>query len=98
MPSPNKFYESLFLARPIITSKNTLVGERVETSNTGYVVEDTLESLAAVFDGYGTGSYMNDYGDKCENCNQLWTNDYKSYRKLWMEGKYIQLVKDLAGI
>lgn len=96
--SPNKFYESLFLARPIITSKNTLVGERVEISNTGYVVEDTLESLASVFDGYGTDSYMNDYVDKCESCSQLWTNEYKSYRKLWMEGEYIQLVKNLAGV
>lgn len=95
--SPNKFHESLFLGRPIITSKNTLVGSRAEESNTGYLVEDTIESLAAAFEGYGTESFMKDYNEKCENCKRLWESDYKDYKKRWMEGEYINLVKRLAG-
>lgn len=94
--SPNKFHESLFLGRPIVTSKNTLVGMRVEESNTGYVVEDTLEGLASAFDGFGTEPYMKDYFEKCKNCSQLWTNNYKNYRTLWLEGEYIKLVRRLA--
>ena len=94
--SPNKFHESLFLGRPIITSQNTLVGSRVEESNTGYVVEDTLAGLLSVFDGYGTDSYMKNYAEKCKNCSQLWNNEYKNYRKDWMEGEYIKHVKELA--
>jgi len=95
--SPNKFHESLFLGRPIITSKDTLVGARVEAANTGYVVDDTLEGLASVFDGYGTESYLIKYREKCKNCGQLWENNYKNYRTQWMEGEYIKLIRRLAG-
>lgn len=95
--SPNKFYESLFLGRPIITSKNTIVGARTEESNTGYVVEDTFKSLANVFEGYGTDSYMKDYAEKCRNCNLLWNKDYKNYRTQKLEGEYVQLVNLLSN-
>lgn len=94
--SPNKFHESLFLGRPIITSKGTLVGTRVEEANTGYVVEDTIKGLKSVFDGYGSDSYMKEYQTKCKNCSRMWENDYKNYRMEWLECKYIGLVKSMS--
>ena len=95
--SPNKFHESLFLGRPIITSKNTLVGKRTEESNTGYVVEDTLDSLTSVFDGYGSDSYMKLYEEKCKNCRKLWEKYYKDYFVQRLEGDYIKLIENLTN-
>ena len=95
--SPNKFYESLFLGRPVITSNNTLVGNRVKDSNTGYVVDDTAESLLSVFDGYGSNTYMIDYKEKCKNCSMLWEREYKDYREQKLECDYINLLHELVG-
>ena len=85
------------MGRPVITSKNTLVGNRVKESNTGYVVEDTLESLSSVFDGYGTNAYKADYEKKCANCSRLWERDYKYYKEERLEGDYINLLIELSG-
>lgn len=95
--SPNKFHESLFLGRPVVTSANTLIGERVLKNNTGYVVDDTLAGLASAFDGYGTESYMKDYKQKCRNCINIWEKEYKNYRTHWLEGEYMKLVRTLAA-
>lgn len=94
--SPNKFHESLFLGRPIITSKGTLVGSRVEETNTGYAVDDTIESFKEVFNDYGSISYTEEYNKKCKNCSLIWEKDYKNYRTEWLEDKYIRLVKSIS--
>lgn len=46
--APNKFYEAIFLQKPIITTKGTLVGEKVKEVSSGYVIgegEDDLREL-----------------------------------------------------
>ena len=94
--SPNKFHESLFLGRPIITSMNTLVGERVQKANTGYVVEDSIDGLKSVFKDFGSDEEHTVYRTKCKNCEEMWKNKYKNYRKEWMEGEYIKHIYSLS--
>lgn len=94
--SPNKYYESLFLGKPIITSANTLVGERVKDNNTGYVVDDTMESLKAVFDDYLTKEFRISYREKSKNCKRIWEYEYANYRENVMEGEYINLLKEMS--
>ncbi|MEA4822326.1 MAG: hypothetical protein VB122_08910, partial [Erysipelotrichales bacterium] len=36
LAAPNKYYEGLFLGKPIITTKGTIVGDKTEKYNTGY--------------------------------------------------------------
>lgn len=43
--APNKFYESIFLQKPIITTKSTLVGDKVEKEGIGFVIEEGCEAL-----------------------------------------------------
>ena len=88
--SPNKYYESLFLGRPIITSSGTLVGDSVLNNNTGYVVKDTLEDLQRVFEYYGTDEFYESYELKSNNCKLLWEKSYKNYGKEFIEDKYIK--------
>ena len=43
--APNKFYESVCLRKPIITTVGTLAGEKVEKYKTGFVIEEGQEAL-----------------------------------------------------
>ncbi|MDO4801111.1 MAG: hypothetical protein Q4A15_02995 [Prevotellaceae bacterium] len=93
--SPNKSYESLFLSTPIITSSDTLVGNKVIECNTGYVVGHTLEELQSVFEWFETEEYRQDYLQKCQNCHKIWHNAYSNYRKDILEGIYLETLKEL---
>lgn len=93
--SPNKFYESLCLCKPIITSRDTLVGSQVESNNTGYVVNDTMESLLNIFSDVESVLFQNEYYAKAENCSALWTNRYSDYFNKVIVGEYIEKLKNL---
>lgn len=43
--APNKFYESIFLQKPIITTAGTLVAKKVLSHNSGYVIEEGNRAL-----------------------------------------------------
>lgn len=96
--SPNKFYESLYLGKPIITSKNTLVGKRVESDNTGYTIDDTLESLKSLFDQMETEDFMESYQNKVINCQNRWSKTYQNYFEQTLKGEYVSLIKQNAGL
>ena len=93
--SPNKYYESLFLSKPVITSKGTLVGNSVLQYNTGYVIDDTKEALQKLFSQVNTEMFKNDYIEKKRNCAHRWKNVYSSYFDKVTKGDYIQLMKSL---
>lgn len=93
--SPNKSYEALFLSTPIITSKGTLVGDKVVASNTGYVVDDTLQNLKEIFENFGCDSYKEEYYKKCLNCQTLWESTYAHYKSQSLERGYLNTLMSL---
>lgn len=93
--SPNKSYEALFLSTPIITSKGTLVGETVVHTNTGYVVDDTLEGLCNLFVDVETTEFRQEYQIKCLNCAARWNEVYSDYKGKMLEGAYLYMVCNL---
>lgn len=93
--SPNKSYESLFLSTPIITSKATLVGDKVTQAKTGYVVDDTYDGLHNLFENIKTEGFKHDYKAKCVNCATQWKDVYADYKKKILEMCYLDMVKDL---
>ena len=96
--SPNKSYESLFLSTPIITSKGTLVGDKVIQANTGYVIDDTIEGLHNLFSNAETAEFKHNYLTKCANCAAQWKNIYADYKNKTLEGEYINYMRDLAKL
>ena len=95
--SPNKSYEALFLSTPIITSKETLVGDKVVQTDTGYDVDDTYHGLHSLFSNVETDDFKKDYNKKCANCRMLWNKIYANYKTTILEGKYLEMVKNLCG-
>lgn len=93
--APNKSYEALFLSTPIITSKDTLVGDIVLQTNTGYIVDDTFEGLRNLFVDIETIEFKENYRTKCKKCANRWNKVYLNYREQVLEGKYLNMVSIL---
>lgn len=91
--SPNKYYESLCLGKPIITSKHTLVGSQVEKNNTGYTIEDTYQALENLFAEYDLNGFKEQYKEKSNNCKQLWQTFYSDYFQKILCEEYITIAK-----
>lgn len=90
LAAPNKFYESLALGRPIITTVGTLVGNKVEKYNTGYCLDEKLESLENLVNN----ADIEDIKRKSQNSKEVWNNMYKDYVPTFMNQKYIPFIKD----
>ena len=87
--SPNKYYESLFLGKPLITSKNTLVGKRVEDGNTGYTIGDSYEDLEKLISTLSAGTSESFFSEKGLNAIMIWKNTYANYFDQRIKGEYI---------
>jgi len=48
--APNKFYEALALEKPIITTAGTLVGDKVKSIKSGYVINEGERAFADLLD------------------------------------------------
>lgn len=86
--SPNKLYESLYLSVPIITSKNTLVGNQVEQYDSGYTVEDSYEALVNLFNNVDN-TFIDCYKQKVQNARKIWNDNYANYLEKQLINKYI---------
>lgn len=89
--APNKYYESLMLGKPLITTKNTIVGEKVEKYNTGFVIEETENETSNLFSEI---SEVN-FDEKIKNCKKLWDKKYKNYVDIFFKEKYIKEILEL---
>lgn len=90
--SPNKFYESLFLSTPIVTSHGTLVGTQVEDINSGYTIGDRYEDLTEFFENFIWDSYET----KGMNCSNEWNKRYKNYQSETIGGEYLSEITEIA--
>lgn len=88
--APNKFYESLALATPLITNVGTLLSDKVRYCNTGYLVinlEDDFESLICEFS-------QDDINTKKLKCKQLWDDKYKNFVHNYLSTTYQDILED----
>ena len=45
--APNKFYESMFLGKPILSTKGIPLEDKIKEAGSGYTIEETQEELAS---------------------------------------------------
>ncbi len=84
LAAPNKFYESLFLSKPLITTKGTLVGNKVKKYNSGFVIAEGEEALRNLL--------LNITPDMClvkgENAQASWKNIFCNKIMDFFNNKY----------
>ena len=87
--APNKYYESLFLTVPMITTQNTLVGSKVKKYDTGFVLDETEEAIENLIKKI---DLKEEIEIKRNNCENTWKKIYSSYYKDFMETEYLTLM------
>lgn len=91
--APNKYYESLVLGVPTITTENTLVGAKVAKYDTGFVLDESADSLRELFQ---RSDLRQQISAKKRNCSDTWASVYKGYYENYMSNQYMKFVKGRA--
>lgn len=86
--APNKFYESLMLKKPIITTKDTLIGEKVSKYKTGFVIEEDFKSTKEIL------NYLfenrDEIKEKEKKCGEVWEKKYETYVERFFQNIYLK--------
>ena len=88
--APNKYYESLLLGVPMITTENTLVASKVEKYDTGFILDETEANLQEVLN---STDLLEEIENKRCNCGKTWGAVYASYYENFMREKYLPLMR-----
>lgn len=88
--APNKYYESLVLNVPMITTENTLVGSKVQRYETGFVLDEEKESLLQLLQRH---SLKQEIAEKAINCEKTWKKVYANYYETFMKENYLNFLK-----
>ena len=75
--APNKFYESLMLGKPLITSKGTAVGDKVIKYDTGFAIHDSKDELSSLLLTLHKNREL--ISTKSVNCGIAWEDKFRNY-------------------
>ncbi len=89
LAAPNKYYEGLYLAHPILTTKGTAVGNKTIAMKTGYVIDESYEDFC---EGVKTITREKNI-EFSNNADALWTEKYSNFVKVFFETTYLPFIK-----
>lgn len=92
--APNKYYEGLYLGKPILTTKDTYVGIKTEKYKTGFTITEDYNELQALFSKEELREDIKSY--KVNACN-LWKSKYSNYITTFMNETYIPFILSCAN-
>lgn len=85
--APNKYYEAMFLGKPLFTTKGTIVDKKVCDRFMGYVSGESEAEIAMVIKSIKKGELIN----KGNNAKECWINSYKNYTNDYLNNEYLNL-------
>lgn len=96
--APNKFFEALYLAKPLITTNGTLVGDKTLFYDTGYALEEGEKELNDFFLNFiNEENPENNYNEKTNNAANLWNEKYANYFEDRLVNDYVNITMSLNG-
>ncbi len=87
--APNKYFESLILGIPLITTENTAVGSKVSRFQTGFAIGQSQEAFDALLTDAAVKEKLN---TMAKNCQSVWENHYASYYDNFMKQHYMEMI------
>lgn len=87
--APNKYYEAMFLGKPLLTTKGTIVERKVLSNKIGYVTGETENEIIDAIRRID----KEDAKEKGRVARQLWESKYCSFTKDFMEREYAKMIK-----
>ena len=90
LAAPNKYYEGLYLGKPIITTEGTIVGEKTIKYNTGFCIQETYSDLQNLFKTINRDMI----NERSINAFKLWEKSYSTYTQTFLKSKYLAFLND----
>lgn len=87
--APNKYYEAMMLGKPLITTKGTLPGKKVEENVTGWAVEENIDEMRTLL----ISITKKEIDEKGRNALLLWDKQYKDDLYNFFDNKYSKIIK-----
>lgn len=87
--APNKYYETMLLGKPIISTKGIILEEKIIKNNIGYIVEEDYSEIVALIHSL----QKNDLTTKSLNAKELWNNIYCNYTEDFLQKTYSNIIK-----
>ena len=87
--APNKYYEALFLGKPLITTKGTIPGKKVESLKTGWSIDEDIEELRSLINSLSSEEIK----EKGENAFKLWDKSFKQYINTFFTDFYSKVIR-----
>lgn len=88
--APNKYYEAMFLEKPIFTTAGTKVGEKVKKHGIGYISEESEREISDTIDNIK----KDDLKNKGEVAHKMWTDEFSVYTESFLSNKYEDLLNE----
>lgn len=88
--APNKYYEAMFLGKPIFTSKNTILEKKVSDRQMGYLAFDNLEDIQDTIINIER-SEIAEKGMKSKSC---WLDTYSEYTYNFLNSSYLKMIRN----
>lgn len=86
--APNKYYEAMFVGKPIITTKGIITADKVDANGIGYTIEESLDELIEL-----VGSLSkDDVAQRSLKAKALW-DSYKNATEDYLRSTYSELMR-----
>ena len=92
--APNKYYEGLFLGKPILTTVGTYVGIKTEKYKTGFAIGEQVCDLEVFFSMPDLRRKLQERG---ENAAKLWTSKYCDFVSTFFENQYFTFLTSVES-
>lgn len=87
--APNKYYEAMFLGKPILSTEKTLVGEKIVANKIGYIIKEEFNALLSLVKNINHADLL----EKGKISKNLWDENYHNYTEKFMDEIYYNIVK-----
>lgn len=85
--APNKYYEAMFLGKPVLSTEGTLVGDKILKYDMGYVIPENYQTLEDFFHQIS----KSDFDQKGNAASKMW-EQYYDYTERFMQGIYRKII------
>jgi hypothetical protein len=86
--APNKLYESMFLGKPIFSTKGIIVEKKIDKMNIGYTSEESTNDVLSVIKNINIKECI----EKGNNAKQIWNDTYCNYVNNFFENVYSKII------
>jgi glycosyltransferase involved in cell wall biosynthesis len=86
--APNKYYEAMFVGKPIITTNGIIVADKVKENHFGYSIDESIDSLTDLIRSVS----REDVSAKSEMSASLW-DTYKLATEHYLNTTYSEIMQ-----